>query len=399
MNVKHVGLRMTGLVGKVLIIDEVHAYDTYMTTIIERLLRWLSSMNTSVILLSATLPIARRKQLAEAYCKGVMLDEQLNIAYPNLLVIKKQFSEDKTVWTPSQEIKVWQPNRVIEINSLHFADDEDQVSEKAKWLIGQIRDSGCACWITNTVKRSQNIYKALNELKKETSLDIELDLIHSQFPLSNRQDKEIQLKDKYGRKGDKRPKRGIVIGTQVLEQSLDLDFDDLTMVLLAQSLAREPEIQNPVIVLVTDRVDLDEQIKKTFHHCGLEPVQAQTGKHLSKLITEGKESVITTVIDKFASAVDAVDFKNESPNLFVLVDESHRSVYGETGAKMEKVLPKACFIGFTGTPLMKRNTRQRISLVAMSNRATRLTKRWRTRRWCPCYTKAVSCCNRWINRR
>jgi type I restriction enzyme, R subunit len=128
----------------------------------------------------------------------------------------------------------------------------------------------------------------------------------------------------------------------------------LTMVMLAQSLARETEIPNAVIVLVTDRVDLDLQIKKTFHHCGLEPVQAQTGKHLTKLITEGKATVITTVIDKFASAVDAGDFKNESPNLFVLVDESHRSVYGETGAKMEKVLPKACFIGFTGTPLMKK---------------------------------------------
>ena len=128
----------------------------------------------------------------------------------------------------------------------------------------------------------------------------------------------------------------------------------LTMVMLAQSLARETEIPNPVIVLVTDRIDLDLQIKKTFHHCGLEPVQAQTGKHLTKLIMEGKATVITTVIDKFASAVDAGDFKNESPNLFVLVDESHRSVYGETGAKMEKVLPKACFIGFTGTPLMKK---------------------------------------------
>ncbi|MDD5140547.1 MAG: HsdR family type I site-specific deoxyribonuclease [Verrucomicrobiales bacterium] len=128
----------------------------------------------------------------------------------------------------------------------------------------------------------------------------------------------------------------------------------LTMVMLAQSLALEREIPNPVIVLVTDRVDLDEQIKKTFHHCGLEPVQAQTGKHLTKLITEGKVNVITTVIDKFASAVDAGEFKNDSPNLFVLVDESHRSVYGETGAKMEKVLPKACFIGFTGTPLMKK---------------------------------------------
>ncbi|EEF57021.1 type I restriction endonuclease subunit R [Pedosphaera parvula] len=128
----------------------------------------------------------------------------------------------------------------------------------------------------------------------------------------------------------------------------------LTMVMLAKSLALEREISNPVIVLVTDRVDLDEQIKKTFHQCGLEPAQAQTGKHLTKLITEGKESVITTVIDKFASAVDAGEFENESPDLFVLVDESHRSVYGETGAKMEKVLPNACFIGFTGTPLMKK---------------------------------------------
>jgi type I restriction enzyme R subunit len=128
----------------------------------------------------------------------------------------------------------------------------------------------------------------------------------------------------------------------------------LTMVMLAKSLALETAIPSPVIVLVTDRVDLDEQIKKTFHQCGLEPVQAQTGKHLTKLVTEGKENVITTVIDKFASAVDAGEFKNESPNLFVLVDESHRSVYGATGAKMEKVLPKACFIGFTGTPLMKK---------------------------------------------
>ncbi len=146
---------------------------------------------------------------------------------------------------------------------------------------------------------------------------------------------------------DGKRKGGVVWHTQGSGKSL-------TMVMLAQSLARDPNIPNPVIVLVTDRVDLDEQIKKTFHHCGLEPVQAQTGKHLTKLITEGNASVITTVIDKFASAVDAGDFKNESPNLFVLVDESHRSVYGETGAKMEKVLPKACFIGFTGTPLMKK---------------------------------------------
>jgi type I restriction enzyme, R subunit len=127
----------------------------------------------------------------------------------------------------------------------------------------------------------------------------------------------------------------------------------LTMVMLAKALALEPGMSNAKIVLVTDRVDLDEQIKKTFHQCGLEPIQAQTGKHLMKLITEGKERVITTVIDKFAAALEAGKFQNKSPNIFVLVDESHRSVYGPTGAKMEKVLPKACFIGFTGTPLMR----------------------------------------------
>jgi len=145
--------------------------------------------------------------------------------------------------------------------------------------------------------------------------------------------------------GQSRRRGGVVWHTQGSGKSL-------TMVMLAQALARE--IPNAVIVLVTDRVDLDEQIKKTFHHCGLEPVQAQTGKHLAKLIKEAKTTVITTVIDKFASAMDAGDFKEESPNLFVLVDESHRSVYGETGAKMEKILPNACFIGFTGTPLMKK---------------------------------------------
>jgi CRISPR-associated endonuclease/helicase Cas3 len=227
LNVKHVGLRMAGLIGKVIIIDEVHAYDTYMTTIIERLLRWLSSMSTSVILLSATLPISRRKQLAEAYCTGVILDEQANRAYPNFLVMKNRLldGDTDTAWTPNQEIKVWQPNRVLEISSLHFADDNEQVLEKAKWLIEQTRNGGCACWITNTVKRSQNIFKALYRLKTKMLLDVELDLIHSQFPLAKRQDKETQLNDKYGRKGDKRPRCGIVVGTQVLEQSLDLDFD------------------------------------------------------------------------------------------------------------------------------------------------------------------------------
>lgn len=147
-----------------------------------------------------------------------------------------------------------------------------------------------------------------------------------------------------GRNG--RRQGGVVWHTQGSGKSL-------TMVMLAKSLALEPAIVNPVIVLVTDRVDLDEQIWKTFHQCGKEPVQAQTGKHLAELINGGNENVITTVLDKFEAAIKAGEKWSDSENVFVLVDEGHRSVYGGKGAKMKQALPNGCFIGFTGTPLMK----------------------------------------------
>lgn len=135
----------------------------------------------------------------------------------------------------------------------------------------------------------------------------------------------------------------------------------LTMVMLAKAIALEPTISNPKVVLVTDRVDLDDQIYRTFHHCGKDPVQAQTGKHLLQLLGGNKAVIITTVIDKFEAAVKSLNYKDQSNNIFVLVDESHRSQYGAANARMQKVLPNACYIGFTGTPLMKKdkNTAQR----------------------------------------
>ena len=145
---------------------------------------------------------------------------------------------------------------------------------------------------------------------------------------------------------DGRRNGGVVWHTQGSGKSL-------TMVMLAKAIALEPSIRDPQILLVTDRVDLDNQIWKTFHQCGKEPVQAQTGQHLAELVKEGKKTVITTVIDKFEAAVNKGDLWTDSPNIFVLVDESHRSVYGGKGMKMTQVLPNGCFIGFTGTPLMK----------------------------------------------
>lgn len=135
----------------------------------------------------------------------------------------------------------------------------------------------------------------------------------------------------------------------------------LTMVMLAEAIALDSGIDNYKIVLVTDRVDLDDQIYKTFHHCGTLPVQAKTGKHLAELLRDNKARIITSVIDKFELAVGKTGVRDENPDIFVLVDESHRGQYGELHAKMKKALPNACFIGFTGTPVMKkeRNTIER----------------------------------------
>lgn len=129
----------------------------------------------------------------------------------------------------------------------------------------------------------------------------------------------------------------------------------LTMVMMAKTIALEESVDDPRIVLVTDRIDLDEQIWATFHSCGKEPVKATTGRHLLELLSQRKAAIITTVIDKFETAVKASNYQSDSNNIFALVDESHRSQYGDTNARMQKVLPNACYIGFTGTPLKKKD--------------------------------------------
>ncbi|MCB0034944.1 MAG: type I restriction endonuclease subunit R [Anaerolineales bacterium] len=128
----------------------------------------------------------------------------------------------------------------------------------------------------------------------------------------------------------------------------------LTMVMLAKALALHPNILNPRVIIVTDRINLDGQIYKTFHACGKNVVKAAHGRDLVKQITKGKADVITTVIDKFETA-ERLKAQDDNPNIFVLVDESHRSQYGTSHAKMKRVFPNACYIGFTGTPLLKKD--------------------------------------------
>lgn len=127
----------------------------------------------------------------------------------------------------------------------------------------------------------------------------------------------------------------------------------LTMVMLAKYILMELAVYNPRVVIVTDRKELDGQIAATFAHTRLNPARATSGRHLVELVTNGKADVITTIINKFNTA-ERLDAKNNSRDVFVLIDESHRSNYGSMAAKMRTVFPNACYIGFTGTPLMKR---------------------------------------------
>lgn len=153
----------------------------------------------------------------------------------------------------------------------------------------------------------------------------------------------------------------------------------LTMVMLAQLIAMHPKIKNPRIVLVTDRVDLDDQITETFKKChkvvrqatkgaSKEAIKKFNGEALSEreleifnkdssllgYLLQTDDSIITTIVNKFESLVNKASASFNSSNIFVLVDEGHRSHYGPLGVKVRKVFPNACFIAFTGTPLMKK---------------------------------------------
>lgn len=133
----------------------------------------------------------------------------------------------------------------------------------------------------------------------------------------------------------------------------------LTMVMLGRSLALDKTIRNPRILIVTDRDDLDKQIKDTFKSCDLEPIRATSGSHLLELIRD-RAPLITTIINKFETALRNSQAADEDANIFVLVDESHRTQTGRYGGhsqfatKMRRLLPQACYLGFTGTPLLKK---------------------------------------------
>lgn len=142
-------------------------------------------------------------------------------------------------------------------------------------------------------------------------------------------------------------KGGVVWHTQGSGKSI-------TMVYITKKLMEDKGIQNPQIVIATDRVDLDKQIHKTFNRIGVEAARATTGNNLTELIKNEKIRVITTVINKFETVVKS-GISVDAPNTFILVDEGHRTQYGEINRRMQEVFKGAIYISFTGTPIMKKD--------------------------------------------
>ena len=211
---KHNMLRHLGLAGKIVIIDECHAYDAYMNVYLDHTLRWMGAYGVPVIILSATLPPMRRDELIRAYL-GLRKQKELDIQKASI-----PYAYPVLTWTSSenvyqQAIPVETAQRRIAVKRLHESELVQDLSEV-------LYDGGCAAVIVNTVADAQR----LSQLLAERMQGYEIICFHSRFIATDRADIEKSLLSCVG-KNSKEADRDklIVVGTQVMEQSLDVDFD------------------------------------------------------------------------------------------------------------------------------------------------------------------------------
>ncbi|MCD4556946.1 CRISPR-associated helicase Cas3' [Schaalia sp. lx-100] len=244
LRAKHVMLRHLGFAGKVVIIDEVHAYDAYMSQYLERALTWLARYRVPVILLSATLPIGVKRRLVTAYATGCgnksLIPLSLSKAYPLITAFSSQEFMEKTVEVPEKEVK----DRSAKIKVSFIADEIAELIQQVLKVTAE--DGGCVLVLCNTVTRAQETYMAFRDALVADSRrhEDEVCLLHARFAAIDRLEAEEKLMTELGAKahrsprqeshdlpingadsGEVRPRSRILIATQVAEQSLDIDVD------------------------------------------------------------------------------------------------------------------------------------------------------------------------------
>ncbi|MCL6529535.1 MAG: CRISPR-associated helicase Cas3' [Meiothermus ruber] len=203
---KHQFVRLWGLGNRVVVLDEVHAYDTYTSGLIEMLVRWLRALDSSVVLMSATLPRAKRENLLRAFGAEKITEDK---PYPRITRVVKD--------NPMPVVETFEACKQLTLQLRALPLDLEAIAEQA---LEQARRGGCVACIVNTVQRAQELYRAL----AGNSDGVEVYLFHARYPLEERLNREQLVLAKFGKQGQ-RPKRAILVATQVVEQSLDLDFD------------------------------------------------------------------------------------------------------------------------------------------------------------------------------
>ena len=207
LQTRHYFVRLFGLAQKTVIVDEIHAYDTYMSTLLERLISWLRGLGSPIILLSATLPEKKREDLVIAY--GGDTKALMKGTYPRVTCVSGQVTQ----------VHKFNATRHVELQVRQISDDLDTLVAQ---LGKTIEKGGCIAVVCNTVKRAQQTYSTIKQAGFLPPN--ELMLLHSRYTFDERETRERNVLDAFGKEGN-RPKRAILVATQIIEQSLDVDFD------------------------------------------------------------------------------------------------------------------------------------------------------------------------------
>lgn len=208
--VRFESVRMDGLASKVLIIDEIHAYDAYMLAVIKDLLKICGELDVPVIMLSATLPISTKNDLLGVLGDG---DIELHNGYPVISYVTKDGRVHEHV------SRQYMPDKKISCELLPILNDNDKI---ALYAVDAVKDGGCECVIMNTVADAICVY---DKIKKNKKNDCKIILYHSRMTINARDKTSRKILAMCGKDRTKRPERVIIVGTQVLEQSLDIDVD------------------------------------------------------------------------------------------------------------------------------------------------------------------------------
>lgn len=265
------------------------------------------------------------KQLTEAYRqidRYVRNNEKLFWYNQIIILTSRDRAKVATLFTPAKHYSVWKDPYPLTLEEIGSEYPQDIL------VAGMLRKEALLDLMHHFIVYDGKVKKLAR---------------YQQFRAVNKAIERIEKTKKPSHRG------GVVWHTQGSGKSL-------TMVYLSKKLRRIPTLKNPMIVIVTDRTDLDNQITGTFRDCGFSsPQQAQSVEDLKLQLNKGNGTTVMTLIEKFQSNGNgAFPLISEDDNIIVMTDESHRSQYKTFAMNMRKALPNSTFIGFTGTPIDKK---------------------------------------------